>query len=131
MSLTRLRTSKARLIRVLCVWSGLLLLGIGYALFAVKLGGLPCVFRLVTGWKCPGCGVTHMCLALLRGDWAAAFRENGMVLCMLPVLAALLIHQSVRYVRLGTLRLLPWEEGLTWGLVALLVLFGVGRNLLF
>lgn len=131
MSSTRSRTSKQRLFQVLLAWSGLLLLGFGYAAVAKAFGGLPCVFRMATGLKCPGCGVTHMCLALLDGDWTRAFRENGAVLCLLPVLAGLLGHQSVRYVCDGTLRLLPWEERLAWAMAAVLVLFGVARNLFF
>ena len=131
MSSTRSLTCKQRLLRVLTLWLGLLLLGLGYAIFASQFGGIPCVFRLVTGLKCPGCGVTHMCLALLRGDLYDAFRENAAVLCLLPVLAGLLVHQSVRYVRCGSLRLLPWEEKLAWAMASVLVLFGVFRNLFF
>ncbi len=129
MSSTRLPTSKRRLRRVIVLWCGLLLLGLVYALFASRFGGIPCVFRLVTGRKCPGCGVTHMCLALLRGDLRGAFRENAALLCLFPLLAGLLIHQSVRYVRYGSLRLLPWEEKLAWGMTVVLLLFGIGRNL--
>lgn len=29
--------------------------------------GIPCLFYLWTGFKCPGCGITRMCLALLSG----------------------------------------------------------------
>ena len=131
MSSTRSLTCKQRLRRVLTLWFGLFLLGLAYAMFASRFGGIPCVFRLVTGLKCPGCGVTHMCLALLQGDLSGAFRENAAVLCLLPLLAGLLIHQSLRYVRYGSLRLLPWEEMLSWAMAAVLLLFGIFRNLFF
>ena len=131
MSSTRSLTCKQRLRLILTFWLGLLLLGLGYAILASRFGGIPCVFRLVTGLKCPGCGVTHMCLALLRGDLYGAFRDNAAVLCMLPLLAELLVHQSMRYVRYGSLRLLPWEEKMACVMAAVLVLFGVFRNLFF
>lgn len=124
-------TCKQRLLRVLAVWTGLGLLGLFYASIASRFGGIPCVFRTVTGLRCPGCGVTHMCLCLLRGDLLGAFRENAAVLCLVPVLAPLLVHQSLRYVKLGTLRLFPWEEKLAWAMAAMLLLFGVVRNLFF
>ena len=131
MSSIRLLTSNQRLLRVLRFWGVILLLGFGYAAFAARFGGLPCVFRLITGWKCPGCGVTHMCLELLHGDVSGAFRENGAVLLLSPVIIGLLIHQSIRYVRAGSLRLLPWEEKLAGVIAVILVLFGIGRNLVF
>ena len=131
MSSTRSLTCKERLLRVLTVWGGLGLLGLLYACIAARFGGIPCVFRSVTGLRCPGCGVTHMCLALLHGDLAGAFWENAAVLCLLPVLAGLLVHQSIRYVKQGTLRLLPWEEKLTWAMAAVLLLFVIARNLFF
>ena len=55
-----------------------------------------CFFYLVTGWECPGCGSQRMLHALLRGDLAAAWHFNAMLLCMLPVLAVLFFAAAVR-----------------------------------
>lgn len=38
--------------------------------------GIPCLFRLVTGFQCPGCGNSRAVLALLRLDLQAAFGYN-------------------------------------------------------
>ncbi len=46
--------------------------------------GIPCLFRLVTGLYCPGCGITRMFLAISRFDFAAAFRSNSLVFLLLP-----------------------------------------------
>ncbi len=35
-----------------------------------------CVFRLLTGKKCPGCGMTHAFLTIGRGQFVQAFRYN-------------------------------------------------------
>ena len=117
--------------RLLAVGGGLLGLGLCYALW-VRLTGLavPCLFRAVTGRLCPGCGVTRMCLALLRWDWAAAWSANPALLLMLPVLAALGVRLAVRYVREETTAGPKWESALLWAMTALLIVWGAVRNLI-
>ena len=41
-------------------------------------------FRTVTGWLCPGCGITRMMLHLGSGDLAAAFGDNPVLFCCFP-----------------------------------------------
>lgn len=112
--------------------AGLLLAaGLAYALWVRATGlALPCPFRAVTGLLCPGCGITRLCLALLRGDWAGAWRANPALLPMLPILAALAVRLSVRYVREGSAVLTRRENALVWVLAALLAAWGIVRNLI-
>ena len=125
-------TSEAKhRLRRLLLQAGLILgIGLAYAVF-VRLSGLsiPCPFHAVTGLLCPGCGVTRMCLALLRLDFAAAWRANPVLLLLLPVLAALLLRQAVRYVKTGRSTLSRRESALVWGMAAVLLLWGIARNL--
>ena len=115
--------------RLLAVGGVLLGLGLAYAAW-VRLTGLavPCLFRAVTGRLCPGCGVTRMCLALLRWDWATAWNANPVLLLMLPVLAALGVRMAVRYVREGSVIGPKWESALLWAVTALLTVWGAARN---
>ncbi|GAB2507267.1 DUF2752 domain-containing protein [Lysobacter humi (ex Lee et al. 2017)] len=46
-----------------------------------------CIFLMMTGLYCPGCGLTRMLHALVHGDPAQAIRMNAMVMAMLPALA--------------------------------------------
>ena len=117
--------------RLLAGGGALLALGLGYAAW-VRLTGLaiPCLFRTVTGRLCPGCGVTRLCLALLRWDWAEAWSANPALLLMLPVLAVLSARLAVRYVREGATAGPRWESALMWAMAALLVVWGVVRNLI-
>ena len=43
-----------------------------------------CPFFEATGLLCPGCGGTRALAALLRGDFAGAWRLNGLVVALLP-----------------------------------------------
>lgn len=45
-----------------------------------------CMFHELTGLKCPGCGSQRMLHALLHGDFAEAWRQNALLLIMLPLL---------------------------------------------
>ncbi len=62
-------------------------LGFLYLLFLDLTGiGIPCLFHLVTGLKCPGCGVTTMVLSLSRLDFLSAYKANPFLLLTLPFL---------------------------------------------
>ena len=116
--------------RLLTAGGAQLALGLGYALWIRFTGlGVPCPFHAVTGWLCTGGGVTRMCLALLRWDWPAAWNANPVLLMMLPVLAVLGVRLAVRYVREGAAGS-KWESALLWAMTALLIVWGVVRNLL-
>lgn len=122
-------TSKKRLLK-LTGWAGLIFgIGLAYALFSRLTGlAIPCPFHLATGLWCPGCGVTRMSLALLRLDPAAAWRANGGLLLLSPVLALLGLRLAARYVRTGTARLTGGENALVWCMTALMLAYGIARN---
>lgn len=124
-------SASARVKRLLLGGLVLLAAGAAYALAVTRLGlYVPCLFRSVTGWKCPGCGVTSLCLALLRLDLPAAWAANPVLLLLSPPIAFLAVRMAVRYVREGSAALLPWEGRLAWGLAIALVLWGLVRNVL-
>src|SRR6476619_6541422 len=85
---------------VLAIWS-LLLAGAAYV-FAFepgKTGLFPvCIFRLLTGLTCPGCGSTRAMHQLLHGHVEAAFMLNPLFLIALPFLAfAFLRHTKLAF----------------------------------
>lgn len=47
----------------------------------------PCLFHMVTGLQCPGCGATRAVYHLLHGDVAGAFRFNQLLFVLMPFLA--------------------------------------------
>jgi len=110
---------------------GLAVLGAGVLyLIWIKATGLmiPCVFRLATGLKCPGCGVTHMLLDLLRLDFAGARAQNAFLFYTLPLLAAEIIYAQVMSMKKKQLP--RWNEVLLLIYCAALTAFGILRNIL-
>ncbi len=101
-----------------------------YGGFVERTGiAVPCLFRLLTGWKCPGCGVTRMCIAWMHLDIRAAFEGNQMLCVLTPVLAIVFLNYVVFYVRTGQWRMGRLSTGVVYGSAALLLLFAVYRNL--
>ena len=50
------------------------ILGFGYLIFFQKFGkGIPCLIYELTGYRCPGCGMTHALAEVWNGNYAGAF----------------------------------------------------------
>ena len=109
------------------------------ALYATTGLGLPCPFRLLTGWDCPLCGGTRMGEALLHGDVQAAFGFNPLALVSLAILGVLGVLWTVEAVGGPASRLpRPLSERvrrvrpMQWLVIGLLaaVIYTITRNLL-
>ncbi|MBO4636122.1 MAG: DUF2752 domain-containing protein [Clostridiales bacterium] len=74
------------------VWVTVLLLGIAYLIWLRITGlGIPCPIRSITGWLCPGCGITTLFVRLFQGDIKGAFDANPFIFCTGPLLIAILM----------------------------------------
>lgn len=91
--------------------------------------GLICPVRFVTGWKCPGCGVTHMCLALLQLDFRTAFMANPALFLAAPLLMIIFIPYLVGYIMTGKRQMRFWQNAALWICIIILVLYGIARNI--
>ena len=120
---------KKRLLKLLTICAVCLVAGCAYAAFAGLTGwAIPCIFHKITGLLCPGCGVSRMCLALLRLNFADAWQYNPMLMLLLLPGAVLAGSLAKQYVTAGNIALRKWQERLLWCFTALLVLFGILRN---
>ena len=60
----------------------------------------PCLFSAVLHWdSCWGCGMTRAGIALLRGDWQAAWQLNPRSLIVYPLLLVLYLQACWAYYR--------------------------------
>lgn len=107
----------------------LLVAGCAYGILLHYTGiGLVCPVRFVTGLKCPGCGVTHMWLALMRLDFAAAFMANPALFLSAPLLMIIFIPYLAGYIRTGSRQMSSWQNTVLWICITFLVLYGIVRN---
>lgn len=90
---------------------------------------LPCPFRSLTGWWCPGCGMTRATHHLLRGDIVQALRFNLFAIAILAGLAAVWLAWFLVAAGRSVDRLRRIPNWAYAGTVATLVAFAVVRNL--
>lgn len=122
---------RKRLIRIVIYALIVVMAGLVYGIF-VKYTGLaiPCFFRRMTGLKCPGCGITGMCVALMQFDFKEAFRCHPMLFVLLTPLGIVFARSAATYVQEGTWRTKRWQDVILYICIALLVGFGVVRNII-
>src|SRR5262245_232827 len=85
---------------LLGIWMLLLLGAIYVFTFEPGRNGFfpPCIFRLLTGLQCPGCGSTRALHQLLHGHFFAAFTLNPLFVIAIPLLLyALLRHTTLSF----------------------------------
>jgi len=86
-----------------------------------------CPLFAATGWYCPACGCLRATHDLVHGDVASAWSSNPLWVLTVPALVGLWAWWVVRAGRGRPGPALPaWSA---WGFFALVVVFGVVRNL--
>ena len=103
--------------------------GLFYAIFVLLTGwSIPCYFYQCTGLYCPGCGVTNMCLNLLKGNIINAFHANPFLMLCSPFFIVLAVRSSIRYCKTEKMTLCKWESVMVWCLIGASFLFFLARN---
>lgn len=90
-----------------------------------------CVFKLLTGWSCPGCGLQRAAHALLHGRVAEAVGYNLFLLVSTPyVVAAVAAKWFVGGIWRERLERILFDRRLIIAYVVLFILWWIVRNLL-
>ena len=121
---------KKRLIKVIIRDVLLLLILIGYYFLNKKTGFyIPCVFREITGYMCPGCGITHLVFALLRLDIHEAFISNPLVFIYMPVTVFYFAYLDYLYIYEKKDKIIKKIPNWVWIiLIIITLLYGILRN---
>jgi hypothetical protein len=88
-----------------------------------------CPFFLLTGFFCPGCGSLRAYHQLLRGNLGTALGLNPLMVLALPAMVYAVASTWLAGYRGSPPREPRWSVGAVWGMGAVLLVFGVVRNL--
>ena len=113
-----------------CRFAGVvLMLGMAYFLITqLTPFRIPCLFQKITGFACPGCGVSHFCIRLLHLDIPGAARENLAIAVLAPIWLGAAVIRMVWHPH-WLAKNSRAEKLLLWSSLVFLLLFGVVRNL--
>lgn len=90
---------------------------------------IPCFFHKVTGFYCPGCGITRMFLSLLHLDFYQAFRFNPYLFILLPFFTG---YGMIYYYHYVTDKKEPHVPSTIWNiLLGSAIIFMILRNIPF
>ncbi len=105
-----------------CIFAGIALLWLGALYFfdPAQSGScfIPCLFRLVTGRRCPGCGAQRSIHQLLHGNFL-----DAILLC--PFLYFLLVVAGIYFLRLR----IAEKKAFGYSVVTITVVYSVLRFL--
>ena len=123
------RHNKALLALLGCMLVG----GVVLYLYSPESLRIPrCPFLQLTGWQCPGCGSLRGIHALLHGNIVRVLQLNVMLIPALLYLALLVMLELTRPHSVRAERLYRRFSGCTasWIIFAIIIVWGIGRNLL-
>jgi len=91
----------------------------------------PCPLHYLTGWYCPGCGSLRAIHQLLQGNVRTAWAMNPLSMLLFPFLTYGLSREAISYLRGQASPQFAVPGAWIRALCALIVLFGIARNLPF
>lgn len=121
---------KFRIYNVIKINILLLLIFVSYYLINKYTGlYIPCIFRIITGLKCPGCGITHVLFSLINFDIKNAFISNPLVFIYLPFIVIYYIYNCYIYIYNKEDKVLVKISNYIWITIIMVTLaFGIVRN---
>lgn len=123
---------KRRLIILLLATIFLIASTILYYFTFSEFKAIPCIFHLITGFYCPGCGITRMIFSLIKFDFYQAFRYNPLIFIFIPFILLVFIDFIIKWL-IGRKNFLYLKiSNKVWMiLLVITLLFGVIRNIPF
>ena len=89
---------------------------------------VPCMFKKLTGLKCPGCGVTHMTYYLIHFQFKEAFYSNPIIFILCIAAVLVIPNKWYIYIRYNELKETKFDKIVMLIFVIALLIFGVLRN---
>lgn len=122
------QTKILRAVKIAIITGAVLLGGAAFAFFASNGFYIPCVFNKITGLLCPGCGNTRAALAVLRFDFAAAFKFNPLFFLEAFYIVWVWVVTSLRYINGKGFSYRPLSKIMDMCILTVIIIFSVVRN---
>lgn len=101
-----------------------IILGILFIYILLKYNiGIPCIFHKLTGFYCPGCGMTRAFISLIKLDIYQAFRYNMLVIIFVPFF---IIYGVNKYILKNKYKI---PRFIFYILLVITILFAILRNI--
>lgn len=108
------------------------LLGLYFLVFLNYGIVIPCIFRKITGFYCPGCGITRMISSLIQLDFYQAFRYNPLLFIAFPFIMFCLLETVIKWLLGKKDYFYQKLDNKIWTVLLIItLLFGVVRNIPF
>lgn len=122
---------RKRIINILLLVLICLFIFVGYFYLNKEFGfDIPCVFHKLTGYYCPGCGITRCLFSILKLDFYKAFMYNQFVFILLPFFGLGFIYKFYLYIVNKQDKLLKKIPNVVWVILLVIAIgFGFIRNL--
>lgn len=121
---------KARAKKACIFLTVILLIGIVYYIVTYFTGlYIPCTVRLITGFRCPGCGISHMIINIFHFNFKAAFKSNQLLFVTSPIIIAMIVREIYCYIKYENHKTDKWIDITAFVLIALFLIFTVFRNI--
>lgn len=91
---------------------------------------IDCPFYHLTGFYCPGCGITRCLFSLIKLDFKHAFNYNMLVFIMLPFFMLYYIYINIIYILDRKNKIVEKvPSSFSYFLLVITILFGILRNI--
>lgn len=114
--------------KLILIISALLLVFIFFLVLAFFDIRIPCIFKMLTGLNCPGCGNTRATVALFKLDFKEMFHYNLMYPLEILYILQVGIVTLINYIKKGKFEYKSPSLILDISLLVILIAWGIIRN---
>lgn len=90
---------------------------------------IPCMINLITGLKCPGCGVTRLIMSVVHFKFYEAFCYNPFIFITSPILLYFCIKSTLYNCGIINKKISSFENKILYVYIALFIVYGIARNI--
>lgn len=120
---------KKRIIKVISTISILIIILLGYYFLNKYFSiSIPCIFNKITGYLCPGCGITRCLFSLIEGNYIEAFYYNQLISILIIPFIIISTINIINYIL--DLSYIKIPKIIINALLIITLLFGIIRNIL-